>query len=124
MCAHAVPDLPLKAHFLCGSEPLKPSTSVRPLNLCWAPRLYILADQLTGSGAALAPVACNDDFCGYLSQLTVRPMRVLLPTWQPVTICWSVGVRTVFSRIGSQEALVMALARGCFKGLSLWRRWQ
>ena len=45
------------------------------LSLCWAPRLYILADQLSGSNATLAPVACNDDFCGYLSQLTVRPMR-------------------------------------------------
>lgn len=80
MCArmlrHTSPSK-VKFHFgyACSGEPLKPLTSMRPLSLCWAPRLYILADQLTGSGAALAPVACNDDFCGYLSQLTVRPMR-------------------------------------------------
>ena len=37
-----------------------------------AARLYVLAD-LQSSVAPLAPAACNDDFCGYLSQLTVRP---------------------------------------------------
>ncbi|KAK9842270.1 hypothetical protein WJX81_003820 [Elliptochloris bilobata] len=34
-------------------------------------KLYVLADQQGPWGAMLAPVACNDDFCGYLSQLTM-----------------------------------------------------
>ena len=42
-----------------------------------ATRLYVLADLLGSAGAMLAPVACNDDFCGYLSQLTVRPSALL-----------------------------------------------
>jgi len=46
--------------------------SVLSLTGLRAARLYVLAD-LRASVTPLAPVACNDDFCGYLSQLTVRP---------------------------------------------------
>jgi hypothetical protein len=34
-------------------------------------KLYVLADVLAPGGRPLQPLACNDDFCGYQSQLTV-----------------------------------------------------
>lgn len=34
-------------------------------------KLYVLADVLAPKDGQVTPVACNDDFCGYQSQLTV-----------------------------------------------------
>ena len=35
-------------------------------------KLYVLADLLAPQGGQVSPVACNDDFCGSLSQITVH----------------------------------------------------
>ncbi len=35
-------------------------------------KLYVIADLLSPSGTRLTPISCNDDFCGYQSQVTVR----------------------------------------------------
>ncbi len=34
-------------------------------------KLYVVADLLSPWGTRLTPLACNDDSCGYQSQLTV-----------------------------------------------------
>ena len=42
-------------------------------------KLYILGDLLSPQGGLVAPLACNDDFCGSQSQITVRfPSRAAL----------------------------------------------
>lgn len=42
-------------------------------------KLYVVADLLSPRGTRLAPLACNDDFCGYQSQITVgHPCKVTL----------------------------------------------
>lgn len=34
-------------------------------------KLYVVADLNNPRGSRVLPLACNDDFCGYQSQLTV-----------------------------------------------------
>lgn len=34
-------------------------------------KLYVVSDLLAPKGGQVTPVACNDDFCGYQSQITV-----------------------------------------------------
>ena len=42
-------------------------------------KLYVLADLLAPKEGAVTPIACNDDFCGYQSQITVRGQHHSLP---------------------------------------------
>ena len=35
-------------------------------------KLYVLGDLLSPQGGQVSPLACNDDFCGSQSQITVR----------------------------------------------------
>ena len=44
-------------------------------------KLYVLADLLAPKEGAVTPIACNDDFCGYQSQITVRASHAA--AWQP-----------------------------------------
>lgn len=41
-------------------------------------KLYVLADLLAPRGGQVFPVACNDDFCGHQSQITVSDAPAFL----------------------------------------------
>ena len=65
----------------CGVLLLAPATPARvTISLCGSmvhsdafdTKLYVLGDLLSAQERPLRPLACNDDFCGYQSQITVR----------------------------------------------------
>ena len=53
-------------------------------------KLYVLADLLAAGGRPLQPLACNDDFCGYQSQLTVGCAPSDSSSQRGLLACWAV----------------------------------
>ena len=78
-------------------------------------KLYVLGDLLAAQGGPLQPLACNDDFCGYQSQITVRARAYSgSPSHARLPLCAAnAGTHAVSDKASDATMRLLALAREC-----------